>query len=105
MKPTIKSRAIAYARRYPGQSATQIANALRANPSTVSAVLYRAVKAGELVRTETRVPDGHGHWNVRDGGGPGGGHTYGPVRKSRIESEPFTPSTLTDTEAHCEEQP
>lgn len=86
-RPTIKQRAITYARRYPGQSATQIAHALRAKPTTVSAILYRAVQAGELARSVTRTPDGHGHWHVRDGGGPAGGHTYGPVIKERLIAE------------------
>lgn len=67
MKKSIKSRAITYARRYPGQSATQIAHAVGAHPATVSHELYQAVKRGMLVRT--------------DGGGPAGGHTYGPVLK------------------------
>lgn len=78
-KKPIKKRAITYARRYPGQSATQIANALKANPSTVSSVLYAACKAGELVRSErVALPGG---WWGKGGGGPAGGHVYGPVPK------------------------
>lgn len=83
MKATIKARAIRYARRYPGQSATQIAHAIGARPSTVSAELYHAVKRGELVRTEAAWSGRGNFWNVAGGGGPGGGHTYGPTELAR----------------------
>jgi hypothetical protein len=73
----IGKRAVTYARRYPGQSATQIAHALRAKPTTVSAALYRAVQAGELMRSNPVV--GADHWAPKQGGGPRGGHVYGPV--------------------------
>jgi hypothetical protein len=75
--PTLKSRAITYARRYPGQSATQIAHALKAKPCSVSGILHRACAAGDLVRTEAKSD--LCHWNVRGGGGPAGGHRYGPI--------------------------
>jgi DNA-directed RNA polymerase specialized sigma24 family protein len=51
VKKTIKQRAITYARRYPGQSATQIAHALRAKPATVSSVLHKACESGALARS------------------------------------------------------
>lgn len=64
---TLKQRTITYARAYPWQSATQIANALKAKPSYVSSILAKAVKVGRLSRI---VP---GDWP-----GPRGGHLYGP---------------------------
>jgi DNA-binding MarR family transcriptional regulator len=77
---TIKQRTITYARRYPGQSATQIAHAIRAKASTVSSVLHKACARGELVRSDVESTDGRCHWHSRGGGGPAGGHVYGPVR-------------------------
>lgn len=44
MQRTLKKRALAYVRRHPYQTATQIANALRANVSSVSALLYKATR-------------------------------------------------------------
>ena len=61
---TMTSRVLRYARRYPGQSATQIANALRARPSTVSGMLQKAWRRCELDRL--------------DFSGPRGGNGYGP---------------------------
>ena len=75
---TIKKRALAYARRYPGQSATQIANALRAKPGTVSSILYLAVREGALTRTP-KAWIGFTHWHAKGGGGPAGGYVYGPA--------------------------
>lgn len=76
---SLRQRAVTYAQRYPGNSATQIAHALKAKPSSVSSILYAAVQRGELSRSET-THNGF-HWHARGGGGPAGGHTYGPPKK------------------------
>ena len=47
---TIHQRAIRYAERYPGKTATEIANALRESPATVSKALYRAWLRNQLIR-------------------------------------------------------
>lgn len=80
MRPLSK-RAVTYARRWPGQTATQIAHALRARPSTISSALHKAVAAGELVRTTAEWGGKGNYWNVMGGGGPGGGHRYGPTAR------------------------
>lgn len=76
-RPTIAQRAIRYARAYPGHSATQIAHALKANPCTVSAALYRAWRDGKVSRSEVTLTGPGTHWNPSGGGGPRGGHVYG----------------------------
>ena len=47
---TIHQKAVRYARRYPGKTATDIANAIKENPATVSKSLYRAWRKKELSR-------------------------------------------------------
>ena len=74
---TLTKRAISYARKYPGRTATEIANALRAKPSSVSSILYRASKTGLLERKEGE-PSREVPWQREGGGGPLGGATYYP---------------------------
>ena len=47
---TLTGRAISYARRHPGHTATEIAHALKARPATVSGVLFKAVRRKKLSR-------------------------------------------------------
>jgi hypothetical protein len=44
-------RAVRYARRYPGKTATEIAHAIKADPASVSSALNKAARAGLLTRT------------------------------------------------------
>jgi hypothetical protein len=74
---TLTKRAITYAKKYPGRSATEIANALHARPSSVSSILYRACRAGLLTRREGEASAGP--WHRKDGGGPSGGASYYPA--------------------------
>jgi hypothetical protein len=73
---TLTKRTITYAKRYPGQSATQIANALRAKASSVSSILHKAVARGQLERSTADWSGKGNFWNVAGGGGPAGGHIY-----------------------------
>ena len=63
---TLTSRLRSAVARKPGRTATQLAHALKADPASVSSLLYRWVVSGSLFRT-TGVK------------GPRGGWTYFPV--------------------------
>jgi hypothetical protein len=81
---TLTKRAITYTKKYPGRSATEIANALHARPSSVSSILYRACRAGLLTRREGEASAGP--WHRQNGGGPSGGATYYPAASASSRS-------------------
>jgi hypothetical protein len=62
LRATIRQRTLTYVKRFPGRSATHIANVLHLNPASVSSVLVTMVNEGVLRR--------------KDGLGPRGGYGY-----------------------------
>lgn len=81
-EPTLRERIVTYVLEHPGQTATQIASALKHGNDAVASTLLKEVREGTLER--------------RPGEGPRGGFTYylvepvvGPSVWERVKTNPF----------------